>query len=1068
MTLLRHIIIISFLSLLAINTRGQTFSWSGSTNGKWLTATNWSGGVSPNVITAEAFFNIDTSAGNNELNLDTILMSQSSIGAIHWGSNASVARTIYNSAVSATGALKLNGITLGSVPNVIIRNASSGDHIITNGSQNLDLVLNDTTTNTILIDSTGNITIVSKIEDGLGSKLTKAGLGAGVLILSGANTYSKGTVITSGTLRLGASGVLSDTGTVVLNGGILSSGSGVGFIETMGTLKLSANSSIALATGIHTLTFANSSGLSWVGSSTLTITGWSGSPGSSGSAGKIVLGSAGLTSTQLKQIAFAGYNSGNPGATIVSGEVVPCANVIPSVTIAISSGVNPSCYGASVIFTATPTNGGTPTYQWKKDTVNVGTNIPTYIDNGTTGGTITCMMTSSLECITNLTATSGGISLVINQAPSFATNNSTTTICNTTSTILSGNNPSIGVGSWSVVSGPSTSLSQFDSISNPTATFTPVGGVGGYVVVWTISNAPCTANSASGTITVVAFTNTWTGTVNNNWNAAGNWACGVTPNSATADVMIPDGKSPILDSTNTSIRNLTMLGNSSLGISNKTLTLHGSFTGSNTAGLLGSASSNLTVNGNVGSIRFVSATLNNFTINTASNAILSENLNISGNMSVSGTIDATNTFIGGTGSFTLNSSGRIKTSHSEGITLSGAVGSIQTLSRNYNSGAIYEYNAGGNQNTGAGLPTPLAGSVIISNNSNVTISNHLTLNGSSNSVSAGSNLNIQANFNFINNGQIAGDATVINSVNAVYSGNGTLNAELTNHGTIAPGNSIGTIFIKGKYKATPSSIHNIEIASLTSFDKIVVDGEAILDGTLNIILLGSYVPNNGDSFKFLTATKGVSGTFATSNFPAGYSWSLTYNSNDVTLNFLGALPVELIGFNAAKRNKEVALDWSTASEQDNDFFAIERSNNGNDYYEIGQVEGKGTTLLTSRYIFMDKTPTSGDNYYRLRQVDFNAEFAYSPVRVVRMEQGNSYQVFPTLVSNTLTVRASDISEEDLQLSIISTINGQLISIQTMIAGNTQSEINTESLPQGSYMLQLTKRNEVKHFMFIKQ
>ena len=182
----------------------------------------------------------------------------------------------------------------------------------------------------------------------------------------------------------------------------------------------------------------------------------------------------------------------------------------------------------------------------------------------------------------------------------------------------------------------------------------------------------------------------------------------------------------------------------------------------------------------------------------------------------------------------------------------------------------------------------------------------------------------------------------------------------------------------------------------------------------------------------------------------------------------GALPVELIGFNAAKRNKEVALDWSTASEQDNDFFAIERSINGNDYHEIGQVEGKGTTLLTSRYSFMDKTPTSGDNYYRLRQVDFNAEFAYSPVRVVRMEQGTSYQVFPTLVSNTLTVRASDISEEDLQLSIISTANGQLISTQTMTAGNTQSEINTESLPQGSYMLQLTKRNEVQHFMFIKQ
>ncbi|MBK9223787.1 MAG: hypothetical protein IPO23_02365 [Flavobacterium sp.] len=53
-----------------------------------------------------------------------------------------------------------------------------------------------------------------------------------------------------------------------------------------------------------------------------------------------------------------------------------------------------------------------------------------------------------------------------------------------------------------MVSGPSTLASQFSSLTNPTAVFTPAGGVGSYVVRWTISNSPCTASTANATITV--------------------------------------------------------------------------------------------------------------------------------------------------------------------------------------------------------------------------------------------------------------------------------------------------------------------------------------------------------------------------------------------------------------------------------------------------------------------------------------------------------------------------------------------------------------------------------------
>jgi len=85
--------------------------------------------------------------------------------------------------------------------------------------------------------------------------------------------------------------------------------------------------------------------------------------------------------------------------------------VTPSVAIAVSSGSNPTCPGTSVTFTATPTNGGTPSYQWKKDGSNVGSNSATYTDAGSANGSITCVLTTSLTCVSSATATSNAISL---------------------------------------------------------------------------------------------------------------------------------------------------------------------------------------------------------------------------------------------------------------------------------------------------------------------------------------------------------------------------------------------------------------------------------------------------------------------------------------------------------------------------------------------------------------------------------------------------------------------------------------------------------------------------------
>lgn len=103
--------------------------------------------------------------------------------------------------------------------------------------------------------------------------------------------------------------------------------------------------------------------------------------------------------------------------------------VTPSVSIALTAGTNPSAAGASKTFTATPTNGGTtPSYQWKVNGTNVGTNSATYTTTTLTNGQIvSCVMTSNAACASPATATSNSITVTITGTITYCSATTTTT-----------------------------------------------------------------------------------------------------------------------------------------------------------------------------------------------------------------------------------------------------------------------------------------------------------------------------------------------------------------------------------------------------------------------------------------------------------------------------------------------------------------------------------------------------------------------------------------------------------------------------------------------------------------
>ncbi len=86
----------------------------------------------------------------------------------------------------------------------------------------------------------------------------------------------------------------------------------------------------------------------------------------------------------------------------------------------------------------------------------------------------------------------------------------------------------------------------------------------------------------------------------------------------------------------------------------------------------------------------------------------------------------------------------------------------------------------------------------------------------------------------------------------------------------------------------------------------------------------------------------------------------------------GVLPIELIEFTGTCLSNGVELNWSTASEENNDYFLVEKSFNGTDWELVAKITGSGTSGVVNKYVHIDYTNNNELTYYRLTQVDKNS------------------------------------------------------------------------------------------------
>ena len=158
------------------------------------------------------------------------------------------------------------------------------------------------------------------------------------------------------------------------------------------------------------------------------------------------------------------------------------------------------------------------------------------------------------------------------------------------------------------------------------------------------------------------------------------------------------------------------------------------------------------------------------------------------------------------------------------------------------------------------------------------------------------------------------------------------------------------------------------------------------------------------------------------------------------------LPISLIDFSAKLYNKDVLLEWSTASEENNDYFIVQKSSDGYVFEEMEIVDGAGNSNMILNYQSFDNMPFEGTNYYRLKQIDIDGQYTYSNIVVIKTLSDDIISVYPNPSDGIMNIESS----ENIEVLIYSSI-GQVVA-SYHFEKNSLNKIDISNQPKGLYFV----------------
>jgi hypothetical protein len=208
---------------------------------------------------------------------------------------------------------------------------------------------------------------------------------------------------------------------------------------------------------------------------------------------------------------------------------------------------------------------------------------------------------------------------------------------------------------------------------------------------------------------------------------------------------------------------------------------------------------------------------------------------------------------------------------------------------------------------------------------------------------------------------------------------------------------------------------NISILDIeTNYDYLYV-----YDGPNTSSPLLATLTGNNSNLTYLTSQ---SNSAITISFTTDISNIGTWAGFEATIRQILALPIELMSFEGTKRDDYNLLKWSTASEHNNDYFLLERSEDGTNWVSINSTDGVGNSNTKMDYSFRDFTFTNSLNYYRLSQVDFDG--ASETFNIISIDNSKKQKQ----VLKIINILGQEVSQDTKGLLIITYTDGTSVKI----------------------------------------
>lgn len=194
-------------------------------------------------------------------------------------------------------------------------------------------------------------------------------------------------------------------------------------------------------------------------------------------------------------------------------------------------------------------------------------------------------------------------------------------------------------------------------------------------------------------------------------------------------------------------------------------------------------------------------------------------------------------------------------------------------------------------------------------------------------------------------------------------------------------------------------------------------------------------------------------------YPYLYKWEFSNGPGPcdrvpVTAYNTCPVPVTLLSLGAARQESgTVLVSWKTASEINSYRFVIEGASDGIHFDSIGSVAAMGNSSSVTHYSFEDKTVSSFGCYYRLRQIDLDQKFEYSPIVKISNDLEGGLYVSPNPSENNFNLFATSALGEKMTVAI-SDLSGRILFTTDKYFTNQVATFG-EELSAGTYLLQVT-------------